>query len=238
MFGIDPFSMIITMITTGIGMLISGRLKSKFEQYSQVAMRNGMSGRDVAERMLRDNGITDVQVVSVPGFLSDHYNPMNKTVNLSPDVFEGRSVAAAAVAAHECGHAVQHATAYSMLTFRSAIVPVVNVASMGATYLTGFAFMMMASAASSGLGRTLLLVGILAFAVTTLFSLVTLPVEFDASNRALAWLEGANITSGEEHTGAKDALWWAAMTYVSAAMASLVQLVYLIIRYRASGNRE
>ncbi len=230
--------MIITMITTGIGMLISGRLKSKFEQYSQVAMRNGMSGRDVAERMLRDNGITDVQVVSVPGFLSDHYNPMNKTVNLSPDVFEGRSVAAAAVAAHECGHAVQHATAYSMLTFRSAIVPVVNVASMGATYLTGFAFMMMASAASSGLGRTLLLVGILAFAVTTLFSLVTLPVEFDASNRALAWLEGANITSGEEHTGAKDALWWAAMTYVSAAMASLVQLVYLIIRYRASGNRE
>jgi uncharacterized protein len=236
MFGIDPISMIITMVTTGIGMLISGRLKSKFEQYSQVPMQNGMSGRDVAERMLRDNGITDVQVVSVPGFLSDHYNPMNKTVNLSPDVFEGRSVAAAAVAAHECGHAVQHATAYSMLQFRSAIVPMVNIASMGATYLTSFAFMMLASSSSS-LGRTLLLVGILAFAVTTLFSLVTLPVEFDASNRALAWLERANITSGEEHTGAKDALWWAAMTYVSAAMASLVQLVYLIMRYRASGNR-
>jgi uncharacterized protein len=234
MFGIDLGSMLITGVFTVIGMIISNRLKSKFQYYSQIPLRNRMSGKEVAEAMLRENGINDVQVVSVPGFLSDHYNPLDKTVNLSPDVFEGRSIAAAAVAAHECGHAVQHATAYSMLKFRSAIVPMVNIASTGVSFLMGISFMVAAS--NPKLGSTLLLVTIIAFAVTTLFSVVTLPVEFDASNRALKWLESTNVTTGEEHEGAKDALWWAAMTYVSAALSSVVMLLYLIMRYNNSRN--
>ncbi len=236
MFGFDIGSMVITGVTTLVGWLISSRLKSKFEYYSKIPMTNRMSGRDIAEKMLHANGIYDVQIVCVPGTLSDHYNPMNKTVNLSPDVFEGRSIAAAAVAAHECGHAVQHAEAYSMLKLRSAIVPVVNVASVGLQYLMGISFMLMMSMPK--LGYWAMLLTVIAFAVTTFFSFVTLPVEFDASNRALKWLESSNITHGEEQAGAKDALWWAAMTYVSAALSSLVMLLYLIMRLTGSSNRD
>ncbi len=228
MFGFDPISLIITVVTSGLGMLISNRLKSKFQHYSQIRMMNGKSGREVAEAMLKHYGISDVQVVSVPGFLSDHYNPMNKTVNLSPDVFEGRSIAAAAVAAHECGHAVQHATAYSMLQLRSAIVPVVNFASMGLQFAMAIAFVTLSTMPQ------IMLITIILFAATTFFSLVTLPVEFDASNRAMAWLKESNTAMGEENDGVKDALWWAAMTYVSAALSSLVMLVYLIFRYTAA----
>ena len=234
MFGFDIGSMVITALTTLIGGLISSRLKSKFEHYSQIPMSNGMSGKDVAETMLRQSGIMDVQVISIPGSLTDHYNPMNKTVNLSSDVFAGRSIAAAAVAAHECGHAVQHAEAYSMLKLRSAIVPVVNIASTGLQYLMGISFMLMMSMPK--LGYWAMLLTVIAFAVTTFFSFVTLPVEFDASNRALKWLESSNITRGEEQAGAKDALWWAAMTYVSAALSSLVMLLYLLMRLMNSRN--
>jgi Zn-dependent membrane protease YugP len=228
MFGIDPISLVITLGTSLIGGLISSRLKSKFEHYSQIRLMNGKSGREVAEAMLRHYGIMDVKVVSVPGFLSDHYNPMDKTVNLSPDVFEGRTIAAAAVAAHECGHAVQHATAYSMLKMRSAIVPIVNIASTGLQFAMAIAFMTLSTMPQ------IMLITILLFAVTTAFSLITLPVEFDASNRAMAWLKESNMAVGEENEGVKDALWWAAMTYVSAALSSLVMLVYLIFRYTSA----
>jgi uncharacterized protein len=231
MFGIDIFSMVITGVTTLVGWLISSRLKSKFEHYSQIQLMNRKSGKEIAEAMLRHYGITDVQVVSVPGFLSDHYNPMNKTVNLSPDVYEGRSVAAAAVAAHECGHAVQHATKYSMLQFRSAIVPAVNFASMALQFAMAAAFMLINTMPQ------IMLITIILFGITTLFSIVTLPVEFDASNRAKAWLQSSNMAVGEENDGVKDALWWAAMTYVSAAMSSLIMLLYLIFRY-TSANRD
>ncbi len=222
--------MIITLIFSGIGALLGARLRSKFQHYSQFRMANGMSGKDVAEAMLRHYGISDVQVISVAGQLTDHYNPGNKTVNLSEEVYGARTIAAAAVAAHECGHAVQHATAYSMMQMRSSIVPVVNIASSSLQYLMMFGVMFMRQA------PIILLITIIAFAVTTLFSLVTLPVEFDASRRALVWLEQSNVTQGEEQKGAKDALWWAAMTYVCAAMASLVSLVYLIMQYM--GRRE
>ncbi len=207
-----------------IGSAVSSRLKSKFREYGEVPLSSGMSGKEVAEKMLRDNGIYDVQVNASDGFLSDHYNPADKTVNLSPDVYSGRSISAAAVAAHECGHAVQHATAYSMLQFRSAMVPIVKVSTtLGQWVLlagAGFYF---------GQGnQTLLLIGIILFAATTLFSLVTLPVEYDASNRALVWLENTGLTSRQEHDQAKDALKWAARTYVVAAIASLAQLLYFI----------
>ncbi|MFZ4543515.1 MAG: zinc metallopeptidase [Saprospiraceae bacterium] len=225
MFGLDPISIIITVATSLVGMFLSNRLKSKFEYYSKIRLMNGKSGREVAEAMLKHYNITDVQVISVDGFLSDHYNPVNKTVNLSPDVFEGRSIAAAAVAAHECGHAVQHATAYSMLTLRSAIVPVVNFASMGLQFAMAIAFMTINSMPQ------IMLITIILFAATTVFTLITLPVEFDASNRAKAWLRNSNMAMGEENEGVKDALWWAAMTYVSAAMSSVLMLVYLIFRY-------
>jgi Zn-dependent membrane protease YugP len=228
MFGIDPISLVITLGTSLIGGLISSRLKSKFEHYSQIRLMNGKSGREIAEAMLHHYGIMDVKVVSVPGFLSDHYNPMDKTVNLSPDVFEGRTIAAAAVAAHECGHAVQHATAYSMLKMRSAIVPIVNIASTGLQFAMAIAFVTLSSMPQ------IMLITILLFAVTTAFSLITLPVEFDASNRAMAWLKESNMAVGEENEGVKDALWWAAMTYVSAALSSLVMLVYLILRYKSA----
>jgi uncharacterized protein len=217
--------MIITLIFSGIGALLGARLRSKFQLYSQVPLANGMSGKEVAEKMLRYYGIQDVQVISVAGQLTDHYNPGNKTVNLSEQVYSARTVAAAAVAAHECGHAVQHATAYSMMQMRSSIVPIVNFASSSLQYLMMFGVMLMNQA------PIILLITIIAFAVTTAFSLITLPVEFDASNRALAWLEQSNIMQSEEHKGAKDALWWAAMTYVCAAMASLISLLYLIAQY-------
>jgi len=182
-----------------------------------------MTGRDVAEKMLHDNGIYDVQIISAQGRLSDHYNPANRTVNLSPEVYSGRSVAAAAVAAHECGHAVQHARAYSWLQFRSAMVPIVSVASNLVTWVLMIGVLMMIFAHNP----YILAIGVAALAITTIFSFVTLPVEFDASKRALAWLDSNNIThSSAEHAGAKDALWWAAMTYVVAALSSLVTLLY------------
>ncbi len=226
--------LIISLVFMVIGMVVQFRLKSKFTEYGKVPTSSGMSGKEIAEKMLRDNGIYDVQVTSVNGFLSDHYNPANKTVNLSPEVYEGRTVSAAAVAAHECGHAVQHATAYSMLMLRSKLVPVVQVSS------TLSQWVILAGLGMFGFGggnATILLVGIVLFAVTTLFSVVTLPVEFDASNRALKWLDTTNITTSQEHEKAKDALKWAALTYVVAALASIAMLVQYILIY-ASRNDD
>ena len=202
--------------------LVSSTLKSKFEFYSKLHLRNGMSGREIAEKMLADHGIYDVRVISVEGQLTDHYNPADKTVNLSEAVYNQRNAAAAAVAAHECGHAVQHATAYSMLTLRSQLVPVVNVAS---TYMQ---WVLLAGILMIRTFPALLLIGIVIFAATTLFSIVTLPVEYDASNRALAWLEKKNMLTREEHAGAKDSLKWAARTYVVAALGSIATLLYYI----------
>jgi Zn-dependent membrane protease YugP len=222
--------MIIGGILSVVGMIISGRLKAKFHKYSQVGLSNGMSGREIAEAMLRNYNIGGVRVVEHQGFLSDHYNPMTKTVALSPEIFHGRSVMAAAVAAHECGHAVQHDQAYSWLTMRSKLVPVVNVAAQAQQWLLLIAFM------TIGTMPQLMLLTIGAFLVTTTFSFITLPVEFDASKRALAWLDRTGIAKGREYDGAKDALKWAAMTYVSAALSSLVMLLYLILRYTSSRN--
>lgn len=216
---------IIAGILSVIGFLVSNRLKSKFQKYSQVRLSSGMSGRQIAEAMLDHYGIGNVRVVEHQGFLSDHYNPATKTVALSPAIYSGQSVMAAAVAAHECGHAVQHDQAYAWLQMRSKLVPVVNIAAQAQQWLLIIAFLMI------GTIPQLMLVVIITFAVTTLFSFVTLPVEFDASNRALAWLETTGNTRGAEHAGAKDALKWAAMTYVSAALSSLVMLLYLIFRY-------
>lgn len=220
--------MVVAAILSFAGMFISNRLRSKFKKYSQMPLQSGLSGAEVAQQMLSHYGISDVKIVEGRGFLSDHYNPVTKTVSLSPDVFRGRSVAAAAVSAHECGHAVQHATAYNMLQLRSKMVPVVKAASMAQQWLLLAAFMVFGSFPQ------LMLVVIIAFAITTLFSFVTLPVEFDASRRALVWLDNTGVTRGAEYDGAKDALWWAAMTYVSAALSSLVMLLYLILRYSAS----
>jgi uncharacterized protein len=219
---------IIGGIFSFIGMMLSGRLKSKFEQYSQVGLSNHLSGREIAEQMLRHYGIHDVKVQLAEGFLTDHYNPSDKTVNLSEMVYNGRSVSAAAVSAHECGHAVQHATSYSMLQLRSGIVPLVKFSTTIQQFLMPVALM----TASSFMGNWILLITILVYGVTTVFSLVTLPVEFDASRRALAWLESSGNTVPQEQAGAKDALWWAAMTYVCAAMAALVSLLYLIMQYQ------
>jgi uncharacterized protein len=219
--------MIISLIFMGLGALVSSRLKSKFKHYSNMPTSSGMSGAEIAKKMLNDNGIYDVQIVSTPGFLSDHYNPTDKTVNLSADVYEGRHVSAAAVAAHECGHAVQHATAYSMLQLRSKMVPVVKIGTNFGQYV-----LMIGAGMMFGSGnQTILLIGIIMFAATTLFSLVTLPVEFDASNRALKWLDTNNVMQGEEHEGAKDALKWAALTYVVAAVSSVVMLLYYVSMY-------
>ncbi|CAN5902536.1 zinc metallopeptidase [soil metagenome] len=219
----------VSVIFMVLGMIVQYRLKSKFEQYSKEPTSSGLSGKEVAQKMLRDNGIYDVQVVSVPGSLSDHYNPANKTVNLSAEVYDGRNIAAAAVAAHECGHAVQHATAYSMLTLRSKIVPAVQISSTLSQWviIAGLGFM-----GFGGGNPTILLVGIILFAVTTLFSIITLPVEFDASSRALAWLDNARITTTAEKENAKDALKWAALTYVVAALASIAMLVQYILIYQ------
>ncbi len=226
----DMFYFIIAGALSLVGMLVSGRLKSKFQKYSQVGLRSGMSGKEVAEAMLEHYGIRDVKITMGQGFLSDHYNPMTKVVNLSPDVYQGRSVAAAAVAAHECGHAVQHDTAYAWLKMRSALVPVVNVAATAQQWLLIGAFLLLNSFPQ------LMLITIIAFAATTLFSFITLPVEFDASRRALVWLNESGVTRGAEHDGAKDALWWAAMTYVSAALSSLVMVLYLVLRYMAASR--
>ena len=225
-FGIIAISVIFMVI----GMIVQYRLKNKFTEYSQVATSSGMSGKEIAEKMLKDNGIYDVQVISSEGFLSDHYNPLNKTVNLSTDVFEGRTVSAAAVAAHECGHAVQHATAYSMLMLRSRLVPAVKISSTLSQWIiiAGLGFL-----GFGGGNPTILLAGIILFAVTTLFSVITLPVEFDASARALKWLDSARITTNTEIAQAKDALKWAALTYVVAALASIAMLVQYILIYQS-----
>lgn len=209
-----------------VSWLVSNKLKSKFKHYSKVHLQNGMSGKEIAEKMLSDNGIYDVQVISTPGMLTDHYNPANKTVNLSEGVYLQRNAAAAAVAAHECGHAVQHATAYNWLQMRSAIVPVVGVASK----LSNFVIMAGLVLSFSGVlfGNWIFLIGVILFAATTVFAFITLPVEYDASNRALAWLESSRVVTQEEHNGAKDALKWAARTYVVAALGSLATLLYYI----------
>ena len=208
---------------------VSNQLKTKFKKYSKIHLRNGLSGKEVAERMLADNNIFDVDVISTAGQLTDHYNPATKTVNLSEAVYNQRNAAAAAVAAHECGHAVQHATAYSWLQLRSKIVPAVSISSR----LSNFVIMagIILSASGSLLGNTVFLIGILLFAMTTVFAFITLPVEFDASKRALVWLEEKNMVTREEYAGAKDALKWAARTYVVAALGSLATLVYFIMMF-------
>ena len=219
---------IIGFIFMGIGMFVQWRLKSKFAEYSQVGLMNGMSGHDVAEQMLRDNGIFNVKVTQVEGQLTDHYNPTDLTVNLSSDVYDGRSVAAAAVAAHECGHAVQHAQAYAPLKMRSALVPAVSICNnliryfnMGMLFFGGFIFY------NQGfLSTTLLAIIVAANLGVTVFAFITLPVEFDASRRALAWVESRSIVNRNEYADAKDALWWAATTYVVAALGALANLLY------------
>lgn len=211
-----------------IGFIVSSRLKNKFNKYSKVGLRSGLSGKEIAEAMLRDNGIYDVQVVSVQGHLSDHYNPANKTVNLSPEVYSGRSAAAAAVAAHECGHAVQHATAYSFLEFRSAMVPIQNISAKILNFVM-IGMLFLGFGASMMNMQTILLVIVAAQFVITLFSLVTLPVEFDASRRALAWIDERGVVTSQEHAMAKDALHWAAMTYVVAAISAITQLLYFVM---------
>ena len=206
------------------GMLISWRLKSKFQKYAQEPLRSNFSGEEIAVKMLADHGIHDVRVISVEGQLTDHYNPADKTVNLSNDVFHGRNAAAAAVAAHECGHAVQHARAYAFLQFRSAMVPMLNIANGFMPILLMIGMMILYST-----GNALLLsIGVALFALATLFSFVTLPVEFDASNRALAWIKSEGIVTPSEYEMSKDALWWAAMTYVVAALGMLAQLLYYL----------
>lgn len=222
----------ISMVFGLIGGVVSNRLKNKFSQYAQIPTSSGLSGKEVAERMLRHYNVLDVKIVQGQGRLTDHYNPKTKTISLSPEVFGGRSIAAAAVSAHECGHAVQHAEAYSMLKFRSAIVPVVQLSANLQQYVF-MAAIFMAGSMNSGL---LLMGAIALFGITTLFSVVTLPVEFDASSRALAWLDTANITRGSEYDGAKDALKWAAMTYVVAAVAAIAQLLYLVMIFMGSDD--
>jgi Zn-dependent membrane protease YugP len=205
--------------------LVSNQLKNKFETYSKLHLQNGMSGAEIAEKMLADHGITDVRVISTPGQLTDHYNPADKTVNLSEGVYNQRNAAAAAVAAHECGHAVQHAVAYSMLTLRSQLVPIVSVASNYVQWVLLAGILMVRTFPQ------LLLIGILLFAATTIFSIITLPVEYDASNRALAWLEKSQVVTPQEHEGAADALKWAARTYVVAAIGSVGTLIYYVMIY-------
>ena len=221
----DLGSMLIGGIVMLVSWLVSNRLQSKFDYYSKVHLRNGMSGAEIAEKMLVDHGISDVKVISTPGRLTDHYNPADKTVNLSEAVYNQRNAAAAAVAAHECGHAVQHAQAYSWLTMRSKMVPMVQISSSLVQWVLIGGILMINTFPS------LLLIGIILFAVTTLFSIVTLPVEYDASNRALAWLKNKNMVSQQEYAGAEDSLKWAARTYLVAAIGSIATLLYYVMRY-------
>lgn len=219
-----------------ISWAVSSRLKSKFKKYSQIDLASGMSGKEVAEKMLKDNSIYDVSVISVEGRLNDHYNPPNKTVNLSSDVFHGRSAASAAIAAHECGHAIQHATAYSMLEIRSIMVPVQNASASIINFI--FMALLFGSFILPGIlpFNTALMVIIACYIIFTLFAFITLPVEFDASKRALNWIESNRIVTSQEHEMAKDALKWAAMTYVVAAIGSLTTLIYYIGLF--IGNRD
>jgi Zn-dependent membrane protease YugP len=226
--------LIIIIAFTLIGMAVSSRLKSKFREYSEVALKNGLSGAEIAQKMLNDHRIYDVKITSVPGELTDHYNPQNHTINLSQEVYSGRSVAAAAVAAHETGHALQHAESYSMLQFRSAMVPIVGLSSklMNAIFILGFFGVF-----AMGFSQTLFLIIIIAQGAITLFSLVTLPVEYDASNRALAWLNDSGMARGTEYEQAEDALKWAARTYVVATLAAVTQLLYFVMAFMG-GSRE
>ncbi|MDC0643661.1 zinc metallopeptidase [Flavobacteriaceae bacterium] len=210
-----------------VSSLVSSRLKKKFKQYSQVMLRNGMSGKEIAKQMLADHGIRDVKVVSTPGMLTDHYNPRTKTVNLSEGVYSQRNASAAAVAAHECGHAVQHNIGYEWLTMRSTLVPVVNVASSFSMWVI-FGGLILGQ--STAFGQTIALIGVGLFGMGTLFSFITLPVEYDASNRAIHWLKRKNMVSQQELAGAEDALKWAARTYVVAAIGSLATLLYFLLR--------
>lgn len=225
---------LIVVVFAGLGFIVSSKLKNKFKKYSQTTLQANLSGAEIAKLMLADNNIHDVKVVCVEGQLTDHYNPMNRTVNLSPDVFYGRNAAATAVSAHECGHAVQHATSYAWLKMRSALVPIQNISGkilnvvLIASLLGGFAL----GLPSEFIGY--IVVG--AYSMMTLFTLVTLPVEFDASNRALAWVQTRNIVTRPEYEMSKDALHWAAMTYVVAALASLATLAYYIFVF--FGNRD
>ncbi len=205
---------------------ISNKLKNKFKKYSQVQLRNGMSGEEIATKMLADHGIFDVKVISTPGMLTDHYNPKNKTVNLSEGVYNQRNAAAAAVAAHEVGHAVQHAKAYQWLTMRSKLVPVVSISSRFSQYLIFGGLILGAASGASGIGLYIAFAGLALMAIGTLFSFITLPVEYDASNRAMAWLKNKNMLSQQEYAGSEDALKWAARTYLVAALGSLAMLLY------------
>tara|TARA_R110002051_G_scaffold126358_1_gene199882 strand:- start:365 stop:1066 length:702 start_codon:yes stop_codon:yes gene_type:complete len=224
---------IIGVLIAAISGLVSNKLKIKFDFYSKVRLQNGMSGKEIAEKMLADNGIRDVKVISVQGKLTDHYNPRDKTVNLSEVVYNERNAASAAVAAHECGHAVQHATAYNWLTMRSKLVPVVTISSKMSQWVIMGGLMLMAT---TSIGGTVALIGLGLYAMQTLFSFITLPVEYDASNRALAWLEEENMVTPEEHAGSKDALKWAARTYLVAAIGSLATLLYFAMK--VLGNRR
>ncbi len=208
-----------------VSFAMSSKLKSKFQEYSRVQLRNGMSGAEIAQKMLQDHGINDVRVISTPGQLTDHYNPQDKTVNLSEGVYNQRNAAAAAVAAHECGHAVQHAQAYSMLQLRSQLVPLVNISSSLSQWLI-FGGLLLGAGAQLGFGFYIAIAGLLLMSVATAFSFITLPVEYDASNRALAWLKNKNMLSQQEYAGAEDALKWAARTYVVAAIGALATLLY------------
>jgi Zn-dependent membrane protease YugP len=216
------------LLIIGIGLLswlVQYRLKQKFKKYSKILLQNNLSGKEVAEQMLADNNIYDVKVISTAGRLTDHYDPRNKTVNLSNDVYNGHSIASAAVAAHECGHAVQHAKSYAWLSLRSSLVPTINIASKYAT------FMLIGGIIFFNTFPYLLLIGIILFAANVLFSFITLPVEYDASNRALAWLNTQNFLTPQEHEGAEDALKWAARTYVVAAIGALATLLYYLNIY-------
>lgn len=228
-----PSILFVSFLFIGISMLVSGVLKSRFAAFSKIPLAAHLTGREIAEKMLRENGIYDVKVTSVEGSLTDHYNPVNKTVNLSPEVYNTDSVAAAAIAAHECGHAVQHADAYRWLMLRSKLVPAVQFSSMLVNWLLFIGVVMAASG-----NTTLLAVAIALFAVTVLFSLITLPVEFDASRRALAWLQRTNVTNSSEFPKAKNALSWAAMTYVVAALAAVVTLLQYVMIFLGSRNRN
>jgi uncharacterized protein len=226
--------LVISGIFMLLGLLVSSRLKSKFAKYSKERLSSGLSGKEIAEKMLKENGIYDVKVQSVTGILTDHYNPVNKTVNLSEDVYSGRNIAAAAVSAHECGHAVQHNTAYRWLTMRSKLVPTVQIASNAMSFLTlGMAFI---AYSSPTLMNSMLILFIVLQSAITLFSLITLPVEIDASQRALAWLDNSRLTQSYEHTEAKDALKWAAYTYVISALGSIATLIYYIWRFTANSR--
>jgi len=214
--------------------LVSKRLKNKFTYYSKIHLKNGLSGKEIAEKMLNDHGIFNVKVISTPGELTDHYNPLNKTVNLSEVVYNQRNASAAAVAAHECGHAVQHAEAYEWLTLRSKLVPAVNISSKFSQWLVIGGIILGAASGNTGIGFIIAVVGLAMMAVATFFSFITLPVEYDASNRALAWLESKNMLTTIEQDGAKDALKWAARTYLVAALGSLAMLLYWGLRILGS----